>query len=100
MLEYENSCNPHPIKQEAINRYLQLAELRQDVDESIRKRAEELENNGLKAIDALHVACAESVNSNYLITCDKRLIKRCTNLAMKVMNPVDFVLEMSGDDPS
>ncbi|MBD2092031.1 PIN domain-containing protein [Microcoleus sp. FACHB-1515] len=100
VLEYENSRNPYPIKQEAMNRYLQLADLRQEVDEAIRKRAEELEKDGLKAIDALHVACAEAVNSDYFITCDKRLINRCSKLTMKVMNPANFVLEMSSDDPS
>jgi predicted nucleic acid-binding protein len=100
ILEYENSRNPYPIKQEAMSRYLQLAELRQEVDEAIRQRAEELEQNGLKAIDALHVACAEAVNSNYFITCDKRLINRYSGLTVKVMNPADFVLEMNSDDPS
>jgi predicted nucleic acid-binding protein len=100
VLEYENSRNPHPIKQEAMSRYLQLAELRQEVSEVIRKRDEELEQKGLKAIDALHVACAEAVNSNYFITCDKRLINRCSGLTVQVMNPADFVLEMSSDDPS
>src|SRR6476646_9040580 len=74
VLEYENSLNPYPLKQEAMNRYLQLAGFRQAVDEAIRQRAEELEQNGLKAIDALHVACAEAVDSEYFITCDKRLI--------------------------
>jgi len=68
-----------------LQRYLQLASLRQEVDE---------------AIDTLHVACAEAVNSDYLITCDKRLINQCVGLTMKVINPVDFVLEMSSDDPS
>ncbi len=43
VLEYENSRNPYPIKQEAMNRYLQLAALRQEVSEVIRQRAEELE---------------------------------------------------------
>lgn len=100
VLEYENSRNPYPIKQEAMGRYLQLAKLRQEVDEAIFKRAEELEQNGLKAIDALHVACAEAVNSDYFITCDKRLINRYSGLTMKVMNPADFVLEISSDDPS
>lgn len=100
VLEYENSRNPYPLKQGAMSRYLQLAELRQEVDEAIRKRAEDLEQNGLKAIDALHIACAEAVNSNYFITCDKRLINRCSGLTIKVMNPVDFILEMSSDDPS
>jgi predicted nucleic acid-binding protein len=99
VLEYENSRNPFPIKQEAMNRYLQFSELRQEVDEAIRQRAEELEEDGLKAIDALHVSCAEAVNSDYFITCDKRLINRCSGLTMKVMNPADFVLEMSSNDP-
>jgi hypothetical protein len=36
VLEYENSRNPYLIKQEATSRYLQLAELRQEVDEAIR----------------------------------------------------------------
>ena len=99
VLEYENSLNPYPIKQEAMNRYLQLAGLRQEVDEAIRQRAEELEQNGLKAIDALHVACAEAVESDYFITCDKRLINRCSGLKMRVVNPADFVLEISNDDP-
>jgi predicted nucleic acid-binding protein len=100
VLEYENSRNPYPIKQEAMNRYLQLAGLRQEVNEVLRQRAEELEHNGLKAIDALHVACAEAVDSDYFITCDKRLINRCSGLMMQVINPVDFVLEISSDDPS
>lgn len=100
VLEYENSRNPDPIKREAMNQYLQMAVSRWEVDEAIRQRAKQLEHNGLKAIDALHVACAESANSNYFITCDKRLINRCTNLAMKVMNPVDFILEISHDDSS
>jgi len=98
VVEYENSRNPYPIKQEAMNRYLQMAESRQIVDEAIRQRAERLQHNGLKAIDALHVACAEAIDSDYLITCDKRLINRCSGLTLKVVNPVDFVLEISSDD--
>jgi len=100
VLEYENSRNPYPIKQEAMNRYLQMAGLRKEVNEAIRQRAEQLEHNGLKAVDALHIACAEAVSSDYFITCDKRLINRCSGLTLKVMNPVDFVLELDSDDQS
>ncbi|MBE9009674.1 PIN domain-containing protein, partial [Pseudanabaenaceae cyanobacterium LEGE 13415] len=100
VLEYENSRNPDPVKQEAMSQYLQMAASRLDVDEAIAQRSKQLEHNGLKAIDALHVACAEAASSDYFITCDKRLINRCANLAMKVMNPVDFVLEISSNDSS
>ena len=100
VLEYENSRNPSLINQAAMNRYLQMAELRQEVNEEIRQRAKQLEHNGVKAMDALHVACAEAAGSDHFITCDKRLINRCQSLTMKVLNPVDFVLEINDNDPS
>ncbi|KKD37897.1 MAG: PIN domain-containing protein [Limnoraphis robusta] len=100
VLDYENSRNPYFIKQEAMTFYLQMAKSKQTVDEAIRQRAEQLEHNGLKAIDALHVACAEAANSDYFITCDKRLINQCSGLVLKVVNPVDFVLEINSDDSS
>lgn len=98
VLEYENSRNPYPLKQEAMNRYLQMADARQMVDELILQRSEELGHNGVKAMDALHVACAEMLRCDYLITCDRRLIARCAGLLLKVVNPVNFVLEVSGND--
>ncbi len=100
VLEYENSRNPDPVKREAMSQYLQMAGSRWEVDEAIRQRGQQLEHNGLKAIDALHVACAEAASSDYFITCDKRLINRSSNLAMKVMNPVDLVLETTNNDSS
>lgn len=74
VLEYENSRNPFIINQQSMERYLQLASLRVLVDENIRIRGKQLEQQGIKPIDALHVACAESSQSNYFITSDKRLI--------------------------
>ena len=100
VLEYENSQNPFAAKQRVMNRYLQMATIKQQVNDIIKQRAKQLEQQGVKAIDALHVACAEAVNSDYFITCDKRLINRCQELAIKVLNPVDFILEMEDDNKS
>ena len=76
-----------------MNRYLQMATLRQPVNEAIKQRAEQLEQQAIKAVDALHIACAEASNSDYFLTCDKRLINRCQGLILKTLNPVDFILE-------
>jgi predicted nucleic acid-binding protein len=100
VLEYENSRNPWTLPQQAMNRYLQMAVIKQRVDETIGQRAEQLEGIGIKAVDALHVACAEASNSNYFLTCDKRLINRCVGLPVKTLNPVDFILEMEDEDRS
>jgi len=98
VLEYENSRNPFPVNQQSMEQYLQIATLRVLLDENIRVRAKQLEQQGIKAIDALHVACAEASQSDYFITCDKRLINRCQGLTLKAINLTDFILEMEDDN--
>ena len=98
VLEYENSRNPFIVNQQSMERYLQIATLRVLLDENIRVRAKQLEQQGIKAIDALHFACAEASQSDYFITCDKRLINRCQGLTLKAINPTNFILEMEDDN--
>jgi len=45
------------------------------VDESILRRASELENIGLKALDALHIACAEK-SVEVILTTDDEIVKK------------------------
>lgn len=47
-------------------------------------------------MDAYHIAYAESENIDYFITVDKRLINACrrANLELKVINPMEFVMEV------
>ena len=98
VLEYENSRNSVLVNQQTMKRYLQIATIKQEVNETTRERAQELEKQGVKAIDALHVACAEASKSDYFITCDKRLINRCRELTLQVINPTDFILEIEDDN--
>lgn len=98
VLEYENSRNPFVVNQQSMERYLQIATLRVLVDENIRNRAEQLEPLGIKSIDALHVACAEASQSDYFITCDRRLINRCQNLSLIVINPNNFIFEVENEN--
>ena len=62
------------------------------VDDSIRQRVKGLESVGVKPMDALHVACAESANCDWFLTTDRDLIKKTNNLStMQIANPVDFI---------
>jgi len=52
---------------------------------------------GIKPLDALHVALAETGNADYFCTCDDRLLrnaKQVKDLMVKVANPVDLVQEI------
>lgn len=98
VLEYENNRNPFPLRKRWVDRCLGLADYFQKVDEDIRKRAQELEKEGLRAIDALHVACAEVAGSEYFLTCDDRVIHRYKR-GVQALSPVDFVLLTTGGQP-
>jgi len=98
VLEYENSRNPFLHRKTWVSSYLSLAVVYQELDDSIRMRAQSLEKQGLGSVDALHLACAEKATSRYFITCDDRIIKRYQGEALKVMNPVDFVINEVIDD--
>ena len=98
VLIYETKKNPFPIKRQAIELYLKKATLKQTVSETIRQRAKQLETEGIKPIDALHVASFEASNSDYFITCDKRLLNRCQGLAIPAINPIDFIEELDNEN--
>jgi hypothetical protein len=97
VLEYENSLNPFPMRTRWVNRCLAAAKHYQALNESIRERARHLEHTHIAAIDALHLACAEASASEYFLTCDDRLIRRYRG-DLKTLNPVDFVMAMSGGE--
>ena len=64
--------------------------------DSILKRACEIRKYNIKNMDSLHIAYAESSNIDYLITTDRLLINASsrTNLKVKVINPINFVMEV------
>ncbi len=58
-----------------------------------KTRAKELQRKGLKEMDALHLAAAESMSADYLLTVDKDFIKKASQpnfTTVKVINPIDF----------
>ena len=60
------------------------------------ERVEELEKYNIHFMDGYHIAFAESKKVDYLITVDKQLINasRKAKLKLKVINPVEFVMEV------
>lgn len=94
VVDYENSRNPHKLRQQWVNKVLKLADDKQVVDQTIKQRALSLENAGLKALDALHISCAESAKVDCFITCDDRLMKQYQKIQdryLNIFNPVDFI---------
>lgn len=62
----------------------------------IERIASDLENLGIKFLDALHIAYCEYYRISYLLTTDKILINasKRANLFTNVVNPLFFVMEV------
>jgi predicted nucleic acid-binding protein len=98
VLEYENSKNTSPLRQNWVKQCLQLATEYQPLQNSIIQRAKILEQQGIKEIDALHVATAEAAQCQVFLACDDRLLRRYQG-TMKAINPVTFILELTESTP-
>ncbi len=92
VLDYEIGKSKLVDRTERIKPWKHGAAVNVLVDDSIRQRAKKLEVLGVKPMDALHVACAESANCDWFLTTDRDLIKKTNNLStMQIANPVDFI---------
>jgi len=94
--DFENSKNPKPIRKRWVKEYLAAADVSQNLTPQIFERATTLEEHGIDAIDALHLASAEEARSEYFITCDDKIIKNYSG-GLKALNPVQFILEEGGN---
>ncbi len=94
VLLYENKRNPFKLRKMWVDKCISYSRHFIKIDFAIKKRAKELESESIKAMDSLHLACAESMNSSYFITCDDHIIKRYKG-GMKVQNPVNFIAEIT-----
>ena len=62
-----------------------------ELDEAIRLRAREFEAAGVKAMDALHLACAEAADCDWFFTTDRSFLNKAKPMAkVRVANPVEF----------
>ena len=94
----QNKKNPFPVIQSSVQMYLSRAIYFQPLNEDIRERAKVLEIEGIKPIDALHVASFEASQSNFFLTCDKRLLNRCQALSISALNPIDLIKELDDEN--
>ena len=90
----ENDRNPFPVRKKWVEKCLRLAVNLADLTPEIEQRARVLELDGFKALDALHLACAEAAGADHFLTCDDRLIRRYSG-QMIVQSPVMFISNLT-----
>ena len=98
ILDYENSCNPYTDRKSAITKFLNdnvFDYVGSDKSDVIAINAKKIMTTGVKMKDACHIACAELMNCDYLLSTDKRMLKYKSN-SIKLINPIEFLNLISG----
>jgi len=71
-VDYEISRIPDVERRRKAFHLASIAHVKEVVSEAVQARAEELERLGFKALDVLHIACAEAAGADVLLTTDDR----------------------------
>lgn len=92
VLDFENEANPFPERKNTIENWRQLSTVNIIENNSILIKANAFVKQGLKAKDALHVACAIDANCGYFLTTDDLIQRKMKDvIEIKVINPIEFI---------
>jgi predicted nucleic acid-binding protein len=95
---FENEQNPHPQRRTFVSEVLKTAPEHIALSDTVTQRAQLFISQGVKAIDALHLAAAELATVDYFCTCDDRLLRRARalpDLEFKSVSPIEFIQEVA-----
>ena len=96
MVDFENAVNPFEERRLTISEWRQYATIDVEETATILQQANALVASGLKAKDALHLACAVAGKCAYFITTDDDILKRGTSVQeLTIVDPTAFVREMN-----
>jgi predicted nucleic acid-binding protein len=97
-LDAELSLIPTPDRRRAASVLAAMRSQVVTVGEAEHSRATALIGLGFKAMDALHIACAETARCDVLLTTDDRLLSRSrayhSQIRIRLANPLDWIAEV------
>ena len=96
-VDYEISKVPDIERKRKLERIASISREKIMVDSAIAARAQEIEKFGLRAVDALHISCAERSSDVMLTTDDeiiKVLIKKNAGININVANPARWLFDV------
>jgi len=92
ILDFENEANPFSERKYTIGKWKSLSIINTVENNAIILKANEFAKKGLRAKDALHVACAIQCGCEYFLTTDDLIQKKLKdNDEIIVYNPIDFI---------
>ncbi len=97
-LLFELERNPHPVRKTYALDVLAKATVSIQTDTQIEAHARTLQTQGIKPVDALHLASAVAAKADYFCTCDDRFLKRAKAVdtrQTKAVSPLELIMEIT-----
>ena len=98
VLDLEIDQTADPTRKARIKLLMSATHRTVSVQADEEKRGKELSALGIPAIDALHIACAETGGADVFLTTDDRLLRQATRMAaqlrVRVENPLTWAKEL------
>ena len=99
IIDFEISRIPDIERKKKVELLTQKILKKQQISPELIQRAKLIEQKGIKALDALHIASAELLQSDYMITTDNEVVKKYQKHAeffkkIKICNPILFLTEV------
>jgi hypothetical protein len=96
ILDYEIQANPFEERRDAIAAWRTAAAMDVEETDGIIQQAHQISNRGVRAKDALHIACAMAAGCDFFFTTDDSLVKKMRGFAgIAVMGPTQFIVEVA-----
>ena len=99
VIDWEIAQTPDPERRRRVGLLIQHAHRSVIVGEGEVSRAQQFEEWGVSALDALHLACAESGGADVFLTTDDKLLHKAAayaeRLRVRVENPLVWLKEVS-----
>ncbi len=94
ILDFENNANPFPERKTEIKKWKKLSFSSIEETPEILSTMRDFISNGIKPLDALHLACAIVLKCKSFLTVDKGIQKKANHMSMiEIINPIDFVMK-------
>ena len=99
VIDFEISKIPEKERKKKVELLAQKISKKQQITTELIQRAKIIEQEGIKPLDALHVASAELLQSDYMITTDNEIVKNYQKHIeffdkIKIYNPILFLTEV------
>ena len=97
VLKFEISKNPNTTRQQLGLAVLEKAKSYIPLDKEIEDRAKAFMEQGIKPLDALHLASAEKSGADYFCTADDKFLKKARRMKfkkMKILSPIELAQEI------